>query len=81
MKYLFIKLKVIDGEREYILYSTLITKANCIQYVAQRFAAEYFGLSKRSGDYWIGHNGEVAITLLNAIELTQSKYNLLETLF
>lgn len=81
MKYLFIRLIVIDGGRENTHYVFHITKVNNISFAAERFAATYWGRGERDGDGWLFDGGEVYVEYTKVVELTKEKYYELNELF
>jgi len=80
-KYLFIELSVQDGERQHTHLCLHATKAKNLDFVAQRYAAQYWGESYRDDDVWYAHGGEIAIRLTRFKELTKAKYLFLHNLF
>ena len=80
MKYLFIELKIRDGEREHdhrVLTSTL---GNDIQFAAQRYASSYWGYGERDGNYWYV-DGEIAIKVTSVVEITEFEFKLMSRIF
>ena len=81
MKYLFIELKIQDGEREHTHRVLHTTNAKNIQFAAQRYAAQYWGKSELSFKAWFTHGGEIAIEVSDVKELTKFEYDLMYKFF
>lgn len=81
MKHLLIRLNIRDGEREYTYQCLHITGAKNIVFVANRFAASFWGDSERNGNGWDAWGGEIHIQLSKVTEITQDKYLELFNLF
>ena len=83
VRYLFIHLKVQDGEREHdhrVLHTTTGTN---LDFAAERYVASFWGYSEleRSTGSWYAHGGEIAIQLEKCTEITESEYQFLNKLF
>jgi hypothetical protein len=82
LKYLYVQLKVQDGEREHTHRCLTTTYADNLDFVAQKYAASYWGeVAWRDGNHWYAHGGEIAITLEKWRELTPEQYQFLTQLF
>jgi len=81
MKYLFIELKVRDGERVYTLRVLHTTCAKNINFVAERYASSFFsGKSTREDDFW-WFNYEVTARVQFVTELTEKEYKIMSDIF
>ena len=83
VRYLFIHLKVQDGEREHdhrVLHTTTGTN---LEFAAERYVASFWGYSEldKNTDCWYAHGGEIAMRLETYRELTEEEYNYLNGLF
>ena len=81
MKYLYIELRIIDGNREYTQRSLHSTTAKNILFAAERFAATYWGYGEREGEGWLFDGGEVYVEYTKVKELTKEEYENLNRLF
>ena len=81
-KYLFIELKVQDGEREHNHRILHTTRAKNINFAAERYAAKFWGEGEREpkDNYW-WVNGEITIRVDYVVEITLEQYNLMSTIF
>ena len=82
MKYLFIELKIQDGERQHNHRVLTTTLASNVRFAAERYAASYWGYGKREDkdDYW-WVNGEITIKVVRVTELTQYMYRAMSDIF
>ena len=82
MKYLFIELKIQDGERQHTHRVLTTTLAENVQFVAQRYAASYWGYGKREDkdDYW-WVDGEITIKVVRVTELNEFMYRAMSDIF
>jgi hypothetical protein len=83
LRYLFIQLKVQDGEREHNHRVLHTTTAKNLDFAAERYVASYWGESEldKSCGAWFAHGGEIAIQLEKCTEITESEYQFLNKLF
>lgn len=78
MKYLFIKLVVRDGEREYNLRVLHTTNCKNIDFAAIWYVAHFWGIpSYTDKDLYYHFGGETATSLYSFEELTETEYNYL----
>ena len=82
MKYLFIELQIQDGERQHIHRILITTLAENVQFVAQRYAASYWGWGKREDkdNYW-WVDGEITIKVVRVTELSEFMYRAMSDIF
>jgi len=80
MKYLFITIKVQNGEYIHIERVLHTTKAKNIDFAAERYTSKLFGFGEREDDFWWFFN-EITAKCLYVKELTKSDYDFLEDLF
>ena len=79
-KYLYIRLKVQEGEREHIHHCLHITKCNNINFAGDWYAAHFWGESTRDNDTWYACNNEIAISLKEVKELSKKEFEFLDNL-
>jgi len=82
MKYLFIELQIQDGERQHTHRILITTLAENVQFVAQRYAASYWGYGKREDkdNYW-WVDGEITIKVVRVTELSEFMYRAMSDIF
>lgn len=80
MKYLFIELRIQDGERQHTHRILTTTLAENVQFVAQRYAASYWGYGERENDYW-WVDGEITIKVVRVTELNEYMYRAMSDIF
>jgi hypothetical protein len=79
MKYIFIDLKVVNGEYEYSCKSVHVTKAANISFVAEKHAGTFYGgRVSRSDTSWYFYGGEVAVQVANVKEISEQQYQTLK---
>ena len=82
MRHLLITLEVQDGERRHTVRNLHTTKANDINFAAERYAASYWGHGTRDNcDEWWWINGEFAIRVFSCVELSKADYVTLSKAF
>lgn len=83
MKYLFITLKVQDGENQHTHRVLTTTKSKDISRAAQLYAKSYYGKGEQDEfSNWFNFNcGTIAVMVENVQELTESEYQLLSDIF
>jgi hypothetical protein len=79
-KHLFIRLQVQDGERQHDHKVLHNTKANNIEFAAQRYVSTFWGKGEREDDFW-WFDGEITARLEKVVEITEKEYNRLYALF
>jgi hypothetical protein len=79
MKYIFLRLKVINGEYEYSSQSVhQISKKSNINLFAEKYAKTFYGGNSYIEDnYYFFNGGEVAVRVSNVVEITEAEYNVL----
>ena len=82
-RYLFIQLKVQDGEREHTHRVLHTTTGTNLQFAAERYVATFWGFSELEKDTgsWYAHGGEIALSLDKYIELSFDEFKQLSRLF
>ena len=78
IKYLFIHLKVREGEREHDHKILHTTKCENLDFAAEYYVAHFWGDADRVNDSWEAWGGEIVITLQRHKELTEEEYNYLQ---
>jgi len=82
MKYLFITLKVQDGEHEHTHRVLHITTAVNIMFAAQRYASTFWGYGEHNSDgWWEVESGCMAIRVENVREISKYEHKLLWDIF
>ena len=82
MKYLFITLKVQDGEHQHTHRVLHITTASSIQFAAQRYASTYWGYGEHNDDgWWEFESGCLALRVENVKEISEYEHKLLWDIF
>jgi hypothetical protein len=82
MKYLFITLKVQDGENRHTHRVLHTTNGTDIKFVAELYASRYYGQDgERYDDWWNFQAGCMGVRVENVIELTKSEYDLMSDIF
>lgn len=80
MKYLFITFKVQNGEYTHIHRVLHETKAENIQFAAQRYVSSFWGRGQRENNYW-WFFGEIVAELKFVQEISKPEYDFLSNLF
>ncbi len=79
-KYLFIELSVRDGERVHDHRVLHTTRAENIEFAAQRYVSTYWGWGEREHNHWWFHD-EIICELKKVVELTKKDYIKLNKIF
>lgn len=80
MKYLYIELEVVDGERTHTHRNVITTSAKNINFVAERYAASYWGeCDGHEDEYW--DYFDIMIKVEKVKEISKNLYNELNKLF
>jgi len=79
MKYIFLNLKIINGEYEYSSKSVhAISKRRNIDVFANKYAKDFYTKKAYSdGDYYFFNGGEVAVRVKTVQEITENEYQIL----
>jgi hypothetical protein len=78
MKYVYVRLTVQDGERQYTQHATVFTYGDNLWLAAIRYVATYFGQPDwRDSESWFFQGGEVATRMSTYEELTKEEFDLL----
>jgi hypothetical protein len=82
MKYLFITLKVQDGEHEHThrVLTTCTDRKNVLK-AANEYAKNYWGKSRFDGDWYFFQGDTLAVKVQNVEVLTEYEYNLMSKIF
>lgn len=82
MKYLFIELRIQDGERQHTHRVLTTTLASNVRFAAERYAASYWGHGKREDkdNYW-WFDGEITIKVIRVTELSEFMYKAMSDVF
>ena len=81
MKYLFIELKIQDGERTHTHRVQHTTNAKNINFVAERYAATYWDSNAyHEKDYW-WHFNEITIKVEKVMEMTKEEHEIMNKFF
>jgi hypothetical protein len=82
MKYLFITLKVQDGENSHTHRILHTTPGDNIELAAQRYAATYYpDEPERTNSWWFFFSGTIAVEVERVTELTEYEYKLMSRIF
>ncbi len=82
-RFMFIELCVHEGERIHNHRVLHVTYAKNLDFVANRYAASYWGFGERESrteDFWWFH-GEITVSLHRYKELTEKEYNTMFNIF
>lgn len=79
-QYVFLHLRVINGEYSYGCFSVHSTQCSNINFFAQRYAANFYGdkNTRRQGDAWFSHFGCVAIGVRSVKIISEEHFLLLQ---
>ena len=83
LKYLFIHIKIQDGEREHDHRVLHTTYANNLDFAVERYVASFWGWGERlhNDDVWYWNGGEFAGRLESYKELSKKEYYKINKLF
>jgi len=78
MKYLFLKIKIINGNYEHYACLIITTKCKNIEFALHKTVASFYGYpTSRYGYCWNFYNGEISCLLDNWKELTKKEFDIL----
>jgi hypothetical protein len=79
MKYVFLRLKIINGEYEYSSQGVhQISKRRSLDVFAREYAKTFYGgKSYKEDEYYFFNGGEVAVRVSSVVEITEAEYNVL----